>query len=171
MNSIVSNNSAAYVGIGKGGGEGGGICNVGGTLMISNSIVRNNYAGTPNPFPAGFGGGISNYGTLTITNSTINGNGCQLSGGGIYNDGTLTITSSTVSGNGANGQHDGQPWGHGGGILGTVTFTNSTLSGNYASLSPVAVSMVAAPSVTALSMTTTVAAFLPARLWRSRILS
>jgi hypothetical protein len=58
-----------------------------------------------------FGGGISNYGTLTITNSTINSNLCYLAGGSIYNGGRLTITGSTVSGNGATGQHDGKPFG------------------------------------------------------------
>ena len=103
--------------------------------MITNSIVRNNYAGAPDPFPVGIGGGIYNYGTLTITNSTINSNQVWLAGGGISSGGTLTITSSTVSGNGASGQHDGQPWGHGGGISGGGTITNSTLSNNYAALS------------------------------------
>ena len=56
-------------------------------------------------------------------------------GGGIDNGGTLTITGSTISGNVASGEHDGQPFGRGGGIAGTVTFTNSTLSGNGAALS------------------------------------
>jgi hypothetical protein len=136
-NSIVSDNVAGFSDIGGGGGEGGGIYNgySAGTLMITNSSVSDNYAGVPDPFPAGNGGGISNYGTLTITNSTIDSNQVWLEGGGIYNWGTLTVTNSTISGNGATGQHDGQPWGHGGGILGTVTLINSTLSGNYASLS------------------------------------
>ena len=136
MNSIVSNNLAYFSeGYYNSGGAGGGIYNGGGTLMITNSIVRNNYAGAPDPFPVGIGGGIYNYGTLTITNSTINSNQVWLAGGGISSGGTLTITSSTVSGNGASGQHDGQPWGHGGGISGGGTITNSTLSNNYAALS------------------------------------
>jgi hypothetical protein len=100
--------------------------------MITSSVVSNNYAGLPGPnFPLGIGGGISNHGTLTITDSTITGNQVYLTGGGIQNGGTLTITNSTVSGYGANGQ----PWGDGGGISGTVTLTNSTVSGNGASLS------------------------------------
>ncbi len=82
----------------------------------------------------GTGGGIYSSGTLTITNSTIRGNQGYLAGGGIAG-GAITITSSTISGNGASAQHDGQPYGRGGGISGSVTFTNSTLSGNYASLS------------------------------------
>jgi hypothetical protein len=135
MNSTVTSNTAAFNGFPTGGGAGGGIYNSGGTLMITNSVITNNLAGVPAPFALGDGGGIVSYGTLVITNSTISGNQAYLSGGGIENGGKLTITSSTVSGNGAIGGHDGQPWGHGGGISGSVTLTNSTLSGNSASLS------------------------------------
>ncbi|HXU38061.1 MAG TPA: HYR domain-containing protein [Blastocatellia bacterium] len=74
------------------------------------------------------GGGIFNNGfaMLTITNCTLSGNSAAF-GGGIENLGTLTITSSTLSGNSARAD--------GGGILnngGTLTITNSTLSGNTA---------------------------------------
>ena len=48
------------------------------------------------------GGGISNYGTLTIEDSTISGNSTTASGGGIYNAGTVNVTNSTLSGNSAN---------------------------------------------------------------------
>jgi hypothetical protein len=135
MRSTVNSNTAAFNGFPTGGGAGGGIFNSNGTVMISNSIVTNNHAGVSDPFALGDGGGILNDGTLTITNSTISNNQAYMVGGGIESAGTLTITNSTVSGNGAIGAHDGQPWGHGGGISGNVTFTNSTLSGNYASLS------------------------------------
>ena len=135
MNSVVNSNTAAFNGFPTGGGAGGGIYNEGGTLMITNSIVSNNHAGVSDPFALGFGGGIANDGTVAITNSIISSNQAYQSGGGIENAGTLTITSSTVSDNRADGGHDGQPWGHGGGISGEVTFTNSTLSYNYASLS------------------------------------
>src|SRR6266446_25751 len=137
MNSSVSSNSAFYSDNQFAVGDGGGIYNGGGTLTITNSAVDNNLAGVTDPFPAGTGGGIASYGngTLTITNSTIRGNSGYLAGGGIACGGAVTITSSTVSGNYANAQHDGQPYGRGGGISGRVTLTNSTLSGNYASLS------------------------------------
>ena len=74
-----------------------------------------------------FGGGISNAGTLTLTNSTVSGN-YSSGGGGIYDAGTLTIINSTVSENfSAFG---------GGGIYinggGTLTLTDSTVSGNVA---------------------------------------
>jgi hypothetical protein len=134
-NSTVDGNGAAHNDIPFGGGEGGGIYNNIGTVTITDSVVSNNIAGVPDQFPVGTGGGILNFGTMTITNSTITGNHVYLVGGGIESDGTLTITRSTISGNRADGAHDGQPWGHGGGISGTVNFTNSTLSGNYASLS------------------------------------
>ena len=134
-NSTVNGNTAAYTGFPTGGGAAGGIYNGGGILTITDSVVSNNYAGVSDPFPVGSGGGIVNDGTLTITSSSVSGNQAYLSGGGIENGGTLTISGSTISGNGATGQHDGQPWGHGGGISGTVTLTNSTLSGNGASLS------------------------------------
>jgi len=136
MNSTVDGNGAAYNDIPFGGGEGGGIYNSGGMMTITNSSVSDNSAGLPGPnFPTGAGAGISNYGTLTITNSTISSNNCFLFAGGVYNNGTLTITNSTVTGNSAVGQHDGHPWGHGGGIVGEVTLTNSTLSNNYSNLS------------------------------------
>ncbi len=82
------------------------------------------------PFPdnSGEGGlGIFTVGTVTITNSTISGNGRipDFRGGGISNRGNLTITNSTISGNVAG-------FGGGGGInnRGTATITNSTISGN-----------------------------------------
>ncbi len=78
--------------------------------------------------PALYGGGIYNTGTLTITNSTFSQNTAALYGGGIYNSGTLTVTNSAFSGNFVT--HDG------GGILnysgGTLTVINSTFSGNDA---------------------------------------
>jgi hypothetical protein len=135
MDSTINANIAAHKDIQFGGGDGGGIYNLGGTLTITNSVMSNNTAGVPDPLPAGTGGGISNSGPLMITNSSISGNQAYLAGGGIAGGGPVTITSSTVSGNGASGQHDGQPWGRGGGISGSITFSNSTLSGNYASLS------------------------------------
>jgi hypothetical protein len=86
------------------------------------------------------GGGISNAGTLTISNSTITGNSVgsgATNGGGVYNAGdgataTLTLNNSIVSGNTA---------GAGGGIFNfarnggsaTLTVSNSVISGNLTS--------------------------------------
>jgi hypothetical protein len=73
-----------------------------------------------------FGGGIKNFGTLTLTNSTVTGNTTVLYGGGIYNGGTLTLTNSTVTGN--------TTVLFGGGIYNTfiLNMTNDTFSGNTA---------------------------------------
>ncbi|MBE2268738.1 MAG: right-handed parallel beta-helix repeat-containing protein, partial [Anaerolinea sp.] len=77
---------------------------------------------------SGSGGGISNSGTLTVTNSTLSGNH-GASGGGIHNSssGSLSVINSTLSGNSATTE--------GGGIrnVGTLIVTNSTFSGNSAS--------------------------------------
>jgi hypothetical protein len=73
-------------------------------------------------------GGISNTGSLTITDCTISGNSVDFSyGGGIFNNfsGTLAVIDSTLSGNSAF---------NGGGIWsdGTLTVSGSTLSNNSA---------------------------------------
>jgi hypothetical protein len=89
----------------------------------------------------GDGGDVDNYGTLTLTNCTLNsssGDGalnsgaltltnCTVTGntvGGVLNTGTAALSGSTVSGNtGANG-----------GVIngGTATLSNSTVTGNAA---------------------------------------
>ena len=90
-----------------------------GTVTIADVTILD---GRPGGF--GVGGGISNYGTLTLANSTVSGNESQL-GGGIYNnEGTVTLDNSTISGNAAT---------DGGGIFndnGTLALTNSTVGGN-----------------------------------------
>ena len=66
---------------------------------MTNSTLVDNYAFGS----GGVGGGISNGGTLTVTNSTFssnNGDGVNGGlGGGIYNynSGTVTVTTSTFA--------------------------------------------------------------------------
>ena len=98
--------------------EGGIFIETGTTVTLSNSTVSSNMGS----------GGIINYGTATITNSTLSGNSSG-GGGGIYNYGSLTMTNSTLFGNSSSN--------YGGGLQndGTATLTNSTLSGNSASRS------------------------------------
>jgi hypothetical protein len=126
-----------------------------GTVSISGLTITNGYAFQDGDVDANLGGGIANFGTLTLSNSTVTGNtvnpcpdpnGCfdgppPSAGGGIFNgnaDGTavLTIINSTVSDNRA-------LFGQGGGIAngvafpgdyvpgGTVILSNSTVSGNF----------------------------------------
>ncbi|MGF1473712.1 MAG: choice-of-anchor Q domain-containing protein [Rubrobacteraceae bacterium] len=74
------------------------------------------------------GGGIFNFGTLTLNNATVRDNTGNNFGGGIRNiEGNLTLNNSTVRNNIA------KDFLGGGGIaseLGTVTLNNSTVSNN-----------------------------------------
>jgi hypothetical protein len=89
------------------------------TVTLQDLMVRNGRT-------TGFGGGLSNLGTLTLMNSTVSGNSA-FSGGGLFNHqhARLTLTNSTVNGNSAGG---------GGGLFnrGMLMLTNSTVSGNSA---------------------------------------
>ena len=98
----------------------------GGNLTLNLLTVRNGRcngacAGTTNN-----GGGIYNAGTLSVTNSIINGNSASGLGGGIYSIATLSITNSSLSGNSADS---------GGGISssGSLTVVTSTFSANTVS--------------------------------------
>ena len=97
--------------------KGGGICNLGGTLtMKGGSITGNTSYDKDDPTGGGGifnaegatatltdvtitgnqakqkgGGGICNYGTLTLDGCTITGNTCGKNGGGIYNYSTATL--------------------------------------------------------------------------------
>ncbi len=97
----------------------------GATVSLSGLTMQGGHV----PDSAGpFGGGIRNFGTLTLTNTVVTNNGTLGEGGGIHNTGgVLTIVASTISSNFA---------GNGGGIMneGDVSITNSTVSGNFAGL-------------------------------------
>lgn len=105
------------------GDPGGGILNQGGTLVINRSTVMENVAA--------FGAGIYvAAGSVTVIDSTVGNNTSAASGGGIYTGalGTLIVSNSTLSSNVA---------GTGGGIYqgggdGTVILNNSTVSNNTA---------------------------------------
>jgi hypothetical protein len=119
---VVQNGSAEYTG--------GGIENSG-TLVLNNSLIRNNTCCTKAIYGiSDGGGGIGNRGMLTINNSTITGNSSAIAGapaffgGGLLNhNGTLILNNSTVSGN---------KGGYGGGLFSysTVVLNNSTITGN-----------------------------------------
>ena len=123
--STIASNQATAGSPGVGGypglGEGGGLWilfQTGMPAITGSTLSGNSTTGD------GGGGGISNWGTLTVSNSTLSANSAY-QGGGMYNLGTLTVSNSTLSGNSAY---------QGGGIYneGTLTVSNSTLSGNSA---------------------------------------
>jgi len=68
---------------------GSGVYN-GGTMVITNSSIQNNYA------RYGYGGGIYNYaGTVTMTNCKIQNNNAEY-GGGIYSTGVVNCDEKTI---------------------------------------------------------------------------
>ncbi len=79
-----------------------------------------------------WGGGILNFGNLTLNRSIIRGNRAEFDGGGINNHGVMVINDSTVSGNIIEG---GSAPVDGGGIYneGSLTIRNSTISRNISS--------------------------------------
>jgi hypothetical protein len=103
----------------SGGGAcpGGGVANHG-MLTLTDSTVSGN--------PADYGICNDIGATLTVSNSTVSGNGSLFGGAGIFNSGTLTLTGSTITGN------QGADGGVGAGIVnsGTLAVTTSTVSGN-----------------------------------------
>ena len=139
------------------GGSGGAIRSTT-SLTLSDVHLINNRAGNGTPAPTipgegGDGGAVySEFGPLSISNSTISGNAAGTggfngvgmgganggSGGGVYKEnGTLTLTNVTITNNTAgNSTEPGATAGHGGGVYTntnvTATLTNCTVSNNSA---------------------------------------
>jgi hypothetical protein len=133
----------------------------GATVTIADSVVTGNSAapvttvpsathlclGSPCRFAEAAGGGIDNWGMMTLSNTSVTGNqaggsaNSQAAGGGIAGQGAsqLTLVDSTVSGNHAVSSPPYGRFAYGGGILidasGTLSIKNSTVSGNDATLS------------------------------------
>jgi hypothetical protein len=98
INSTLSNNSAEP---GRGGTNGGAIYNEG-TTMVSSSTLSGNYAFEGGALYNGIG--LFEFGAiLTVVNSTLSGNYASYSGGGIRNWGDLTVSNSTLTGSSGGG--------------------------------------------------------------------
>ena len=117
------------------GGEGGALFL--GDGVIRDSLVAGNAVGSTIRYVAQ-GGGIWNFGTLRIENSTIanNTSGAQSQGAGIYNDGALILDNCTLSGNTAGESASG------GGIFNededgaTLSVANTIIARNAAPAGP-----------------------------------
>lgn len=112
-------------------GRGGAIYNVGGTMVITNSILTGNTAANGGAINNAASTGPAVNANLTIINCAITNNSSTSSGAAMQNfsTSTLNLRNSTVSGNtttstGIAGAFQAN---------GTVTITNSTFSGNTAS--------------------------------------
>ncbi|HEX4121595.1 MAG TPA: immunoglobulin-like domain-containing protein [Verrucomicrobiae bacterium] len=111
------------------------------TVTLNSLTISNGEANNSLTFG---GGGILNFGALTLANCTLAGNHADYvsnsfssdGGGGIYNSGTLTLVNCTLAGNHADYGNDGAYPGGGGGIFNspyrTVTLNQCTLTGNQA---------------------------------------
>ena len=114
----------------------------GATLVLDNLTIREGLVEIISG--SGYGGGIYNQGTLTLTNSavranTLTANGSTTTafsgfGGGIFSTGTLIIENSTIANNliAITNTGAGNALGFGGGLYasGTVTITDSSLRDN-----------------------------------------
>ena len=100
------------------------------TVNISGLTIKGGNALTSGTGPLGNGGGIENFGTLTVSNSVFSSNAASNDGGGIENLGTATVSGSSFTGNSASGTFGG-----GGGLdnSGTLTISNSVFTSNSAS--------------------------------------
>ena len=96
-------------------------------LVLSRAHVDGNAFG--NTYPSGSGGGIANFGKISMTESTVSGNQAWSVGGGIYNAGQINGVGSTISGNRA-GCYDCDSEGAGIYNSGSISLNNSTISSN-----------------------------------------
>ena len=120
--------------------------NGGATVTIENSAITNNSAipsnSDPHVNPFAGGGGIDNWGTLTITNTTVTDNraGGRLasggSGGGIFSWTDLTLRKSVVNDNHAIATGPSACYAGGGGIesFGTIAIDAASVSDNTVEL-------------------------------------
>jgi predicted outer membrane repeat protein len=104
------------------------------TVIIEDLTIRHGWPSNEKEH----GGGVENYGNLTLRNCIITKNSARGGGGVSSRTGSLTVISCTVSDNVARGDGPrGEECGGGGGLKcssGTMTVINSTVTGNQAGI-------------------------------------
>jgi hypothetical protein len=120
--------------------------NGGATVTITNSVITANSA-APSAASSGFavagGGGIDNYGRLSLVNTTVSDNevggriASNASGAGVLNRGSLSLANSTVSGNRVTVTGSNACGAGGAGIrsFGTLTLSGGAVTANVVELS------------------------------------
>ncbi len=141
-NSVIANNSTT--------GRGGGINVSFGTLVVSNSTIRNNTAGTPGASGGGGGGAIEISGSTSsamLNNSTLSGNQIlgSYSGSAIETAGTVYINNTTISGN--SGTYALSVF------IGQVVLNNTTITANTGGIDNYAGTVLLANSIVAGNVT------------------
>ncbi len=108
---------------------GGGVCNNGGTLRLSDSLIEGNIAALTGP-----GGGVYNRGGLAILERLMisSNHGDTTGGGGIANHGSMTVRDSLITANTTGGQAEGAGGIHNFGAGSFLVIINSTISDNRA---------------------------------------
>src|SRR5215475_11830927 len=94
---LVVRNSSIIFNIAGTSGSGGGIQNSGYAEILNSTVAKNSAGG--GVFGGSGGGGIANFGQMSITNSTIRENLTFQDGGGIFNSGILQVQNTIVAGN------------------------------------------------------------------------
>jgi uncharacterized repeat protein (TIGR01451 family)/CSLREA domain-containing protein len=111
--------------------NGGGIDIYLGKLIVENTLIEGNTTGTS--IDANGGGIYNDQGTVTVTHSIVQNNQAGYFGGGISNLGLMSLSDSQVKDNNTSGS---LPTSEGGGIYiypaGVMTITRTTISGNTA---------------------------------------
>ena len=99
------------------------------TAVASFLTIQNGYGANDS------GGGVRNFGSLTLNNSAVINNttnsSISLTGGGIYNTGSLTLTNSQVSGNTAVGYGGAGIDNQGSAVLNNSTVSNNQIMGYH----------------------------------------
>lgn len=136
-NITITGSGVPNVSISGGGATSVFTVNMGVSAIIDSLTITRGAAAPPGPASTATGGGIANFGGLSVSNCTITNNvafaGAAASGGGIFNSGNLVLVNDTIANNAlAPGAFPAQDFGGGVANSGTLSATNCTIVNNNA---------------------------------------